>query len=72
MLGACLHNERDGRKVPVIYGCVTNGELWHFLKLKGTELQFHPDRLGIKEIGKIMWMLVQCVRDVDQQASDAA
>jgi hypothetical protein len=33
MYGARLFNEADGKTIPVIYGCVTNGLEWQFLKL---------------------------------------
>jgi hypothetical protein len=33
MYGARLFNEADGKNIPVIYGCVTNGLEWQFLKL---------------------------------------
>ena len=38
MLAATRYNERDGKPVPWLYGCVTNGDLWHFLKLEGNAL----------------------------------
>jgi hypothetical protein len=72
LVGACRYNERDGRPLPFIYGCVTNGDLWLFLKLHGTELQVHPQILAINEISKVLWFLVECLNDVDQQTSDAA
>ena len=72
MIAACRYNERDGKHLPYIYGCVTNGYFWHFLRLQGTDLQLHPERLEIKEISKSLWFLTQCLKDVDQQASDAA
>jgi hypothetical protein len=72
MLGACRFNEREGIPVPFIYGCVTNGDSWQFLKLQGTDLQRHPKRYGIDDISKILWFLMESLKDVDQQASDAA
>jgi hypothetical protein len=72
MLGAHRFNARGGTQVPFIYGCVTNGEGWQFLKLQGSELQIHRPRLMTTEPGKILWFCVQCLNDVDQQASHAA
>ena len=72
LLGACRFNERNGKHLPYLYGCVTTGELWQFLKLQGNELQLHPRRFAINEISKVLWFLVECLRDVDQQASEAA
>lgn len=64
MLGARIFNEKDGTPVPVIYGCVTTGENWQFLKLEGLDLLLHPKRLRIEEVDKLLWFLVECVKDV--------
>jgi hypothetical protein len=64
MLGARIFNEKDDTPIPVIYGCVTNGSLWQFLKLEGHELILHPQRLPTGELGQILWMIVECVKDV--------
>ena len=34
MLGARLFNERKNNTIPILYGCVTNGDIWQFLRLK--------------------------------------
>lgn len=34
MVAAQRYNERQGRAIKTIYGCVTNGELWKFLTLQ--------------------------------------
>jgi hypothetical protein len=33
MYGAKLYNEAEGKNIPVIYGCATDGVEWQFLKL---------------------------------------
>jgi hypothetical protein len=72
LLGARSYNEIDGRPVPVLYGCVTTGESWQFLKLENSDLFLHPERFSLKEIGKILWIIVECLKDVDKQAGLAA
>ena len=72
MLGACRYNERDGKPVPHLYGCITNAETWLFLKLEQNVLQIHPERIAISELSRILWLLVECLKDVEQQASEAA
>lgn len=64
LLGARIYNEKDGTPVPIIYGCVTTGESWQFLKLAGNEVILHPSRLRIEEAENILWLLVECVKDV--------
>jgi hypothetical protein len=34
MVGASLFNQRKGQSVAAIFGCVTTGEIWQFLKLE--------------------------------------
>jgi hypothetical protein len=46
--------------------------MWQFLKLQGIDLQLHPTRFAINEVSKILWFLVQSLKDVDQRASKAA
>ncbi len=73
MLGARIYNEREGKAVPFVYGCVTTGESWQFLKLDGNDCLIHPERYPIQELGKVLWLLVECVREVDRVgAADAA
>lgn len=71
LIGACLHNERAGKPLAHLYGCVTTGDRWQFLKLAGTDLQIHPERFDLKEVSRILWLLMECLKDVDQLASAA-
>lgn len=72
LLGACRYNEQAGRPVTRLYGCVTTGECWQFLRLGGNDLQIHPERFAINQVSRILWVLMECLKDVDQQASAAA
>ncbi len=72
LYAACRFNERDGKIAPYLYGCVTNGESWLFMRLQGNQLALHPRRLTFAEISKILWFLVECLQDVDQKVSEAA
>jgi hypothetical protein len=69
MLGARMFNEREAIPVPKVYGCVTNGESWQFVRLQDRELLIHPERLPIQELSRILWFVVECVRDVDREAA---
>jgi hypothetical protein len=72
MVAARMYNEKEGQAVPFVYGCVATGEAWQFLKLRGAELFIHPVRLALQELPKILWFLVQCLRDVDREAAAIA
>ncbi len=72
LFAAARFNERDGKSAPYIYGCVTNGESWLFMKLQGNDLTLHRPRFLLDELSKILWFVMECVQDVDQKVSEAA
>jgi hypothetical protein len=51
MLGAKIYNEMEGRDIPFIYGCATDGIEWQFLKLEN-DVYFIDNRIftDLKEI----------------------
>lgn len=38
LLGATIFNEKHNKKINVIYGCVTTGSIWQFMKLENNVL----------------------------------
>ena len=54
MYAAQLFNEKEGNRVPVIYGVVTSGTVWRFLKLEGNALDIDVVEYYIKDVGKIL------------------
>jgi hypothetical protein len=54
MVGARLFNERAGATPGPVYGAVTTGEAWQFLRLEGTAVTLHPQRLFIDNLGGIL------------------
>ena len=54
MYAAKLQNEEDGKPLDVIYGCVTNSDLWQFLKLENNMLTIDEEIYGIKELETIL------------------
>lgn len=53
IVGAQRLNQQEGTGIDIIYGCVTTGETWQFLKLDHTVLEIDTDRYYINEVGKI-------------------
>ncbi|MCU0469390.1 MAG: hypothetical protein MUF58_12385 [Arcicella sp.] len=43
MLAAQIYNEREGNPTPTVFGCVTNGVEWGFLKLENSILSVDID-----------------------------
>jgi hypothetical protein len=57
MIGARLLNERTGHQIPAVYGCVTTGEVWQFLRLEGTVAAIDRHRYYLDNVGGILGVL---------------
>ncbi|MEH2379807.1 MAG: hypothetical protein V7K27_13135 [Nostoc sp.] len=57
MLAAKLFNEREGNNIQTIYGTVTTGTNWKFLKLIGQVIEIDLSEYYINDIGKILGIL---------------
>ncbi|WP_242046690.1 hypothetical protein [Cylindrospermum sp. FACHB-282] len=57
MLAAKLFNEREGNNIQTIYGTVTTGTNWKFLKLIGQVVEIDLSEYYINDIGKIIAIL---------------
>ncbi|AFY42599.1 hypothetical protein [Nostoc sp. PCC 7107] len=62
MLAAQIFNEREGNNIKTIYGAVTTGDIWKFLKLEGTNLFVDLNNYYIKELNKILGILIQGIQ----------
>lgn len=56
MLGAQLFNEQEGNRIEGIYGCVTTGEDWQFLKLSGKLILIDARRYYLSELQQLLWI----------------
>jgi hypothetical protein len=54
MVGARLFNEKAGEPARPVFGCVTTGEVWQFLRLEGAAVLVDSDRLFIDNVGGIL------------------
>jgi len=57
MVGARLFNEQAGKSYPEMYGCVTTGETWQFLRLEGMVVGIDQSRYYIDNVGAILGVL---------------
>ncbi|MEH2452503.1 hypothetical protein [Nostoc sp.] len=57
MLAAKLFNEREGNNIQTIYGTVTTGTNWKFLKLIEQVIEIDLSEYYINDIGKIIGIL---------------
>ena len=57
MIAAQIFNERRGNLAKNIYGVVTTGSVWKFLKLTEQRIEVDLDEYFINNVGKILGIL---------------
>jgi hypothetical protein len=57
MLAAQLFNERKGNEIKTIYGAVTTGSIWKFMKLEGQVIEIDLNEYFLNNVGKILGIL---------------
>jgi len=62
MYGAAIFNEREGNEIACIYGAVTIGDEWKFIKLLGNTAYIDIEKYYINDIQKILAILVEMVK----------
>ena len=62
MLAAQIFNEREGNNIPVVYGAVTSGTNWKFLKLEGKVIEIDLSEYYLKDVNKILGILASGIR----------
>ncbi len=61
MIAAQLFNQKEENKIPVIYGAVTIGTIWQFLKLEEKTIFIDLSQYYIKDIKKILGILSSAI-----------
>ena len=59
MLAAQIFNQQQNTDIKTIYGAVTTGDIWKFIKLEGNNLFIDLNNYYIKEIANILGILYQ-------------
>ena len=57
MVAAQIYNLSEGKEIATIYGCVTSGKLWQFLKLVGNDVTIDVNEYPVMPIQKILGIL---------------
>lgn len=57
MIAAKIYNDQENANLPKIYGVVTSGSVWKFLKLENNALHIDLDDYSIKEVTQIVGIL---------------
>ena len=61
MVAAQLFNERKQNAISTIYGVVTTGSNWKFLRLKGSVVEADLNEYYLNDVGKLLGILRHCV-----------
>ncbi len=61
MIAAQLFNQKEENEIPLIYGAVTIGTIWQFLKLKDKTIFIDLSQYYIKDIKKILGILSSAI-----------
>jgi hypothetical protein len=62
MVAARLFNQQKGHELPRVYGVVTTGSLWKFMRLEGDVVSLDLREYPISELGRVVGILVSMVR----------
>jgi hypothetical protein len=62
MVAIRLFNEKEQSTTPAVYGCVTSGTNWRFLKLEETTLTIDTLEYYLRDVAKILGILVHVIR----------
>ena len=54
MFASAIFNKRSGNNYPTIFGCVTTGENWQFLKLEGNTAIIDSEKFYLSELDEIL------------------
>ncbi|MEG5159423.1 hypothetical protein QUB37_03095 [Microcoleus sp. AT3-A2] len=63
MLAARIFNERQGNEIPPIYGAVTSGTIWNFLRLKNQVIEIDLTEYYLTEVNKILGILASAINN---------
>lgn len=71
MVAAWVFNQQKGRELRRVYGVVTTGSLWKFMRLEGTLVSLDLREYPISEVGRVVGILVSMVRPDNVAATGA-
>jgi len=63
MLAAQIFNEREGNEIPAIYGAVTTGTIWKFLKLQAQIIEIDLGEYYLNDVNKIVGILASVINN---------
>jgi hypothetical protein len=68
MVAARAFNEAAGRAAASVFGCVTTGEAWQFLRLSGDAVELDGRRFYLDNVGGVLGALLAVVVEAERTA----
>jgi ABC-type uncharacterized transport system substrate-binding protein len=65
MVAAQIFNEQHHNEIPIIYGAVTSGTNWRFIKLARNLVQIDAIEYYVSEVDKILGILLEPLRSAN-------
>jgi len=59
MVAASIFNKEEGNRIKRLYGVVTTGTAWKFIKMEGLDVVIDLDEYSIENSGKIVGILLE-------------
>ena len=63
MIAAQIFNRTEGKEILTVYGCVTSGKLWQFLKLEGKDVTIDSNEYRVNPVEGILGILKWILSD---------
>jgi phosphoribosylaminoimidazole-succinocarboxamide synthase len=63
MVAAQLFNEKEGIPIETVYGVVTTGSNWLFMKLSGHRVEINLNEYYLVQLDKIIGILISVIED---------
>ncbi|NEQ54718.1 MAG: hypothetical protein F6K11_32090 [Leptolyngbya sp. SIO3F4] len=61
MVAAQRFNQRQENSIPTVYGVITTGSIWQFLRLQDAIVEIDLTEYFLNDVGKILGILKNCV-----------
>ncbi|MEM6256175.1 MAG: hypothetical protein AAF821_24945 [Cyanobacteria bacterium P01_D01_bin.156] len=62
MVAAQRFNQQRDNEIPAVYGVITTGSIWQFLRLRDAVVEVDLTEYFLNDVGKILGILKHCVK----------
>jgi hypothetical protein len=69
MVGIQRFNKREGTSVDPVYGCVTTGSIWKFLRLAGSAVTIDSTEYSLTQVDKLLGIFTYMIGPVSEPAA---